>query len=100
MGVRFPVGAGDFPLRHRDQTHLGAHPASYPVGTGGVHSPGQSGRGVKLTTHLHLVPSLRMSGAITPLPQYDFVAWCLVKHRDKFTFTFMGLNSVRNYEIS
>jgi hypothetical protein len=34
-----------------------------------------------------------MSGAIHPLPQYAFMAWCLVKkHRDNFTFltfTFM-----------
>jgi hypothetical protein len=28
----------------------------------------RGGRGVKLTTHLHLVPSLRMCGAISPLP--------------------------------
>jgi len=27
-----------------------------------------------------------MSGAIPPLPQYDLMAWCLVKHRDNFTF--------------
>jgi hypothetical protein len=28
-----------------------------------------------------------MSGAISPLPQYDFMVWCLVKkHRDNFTF--------------
>jgi hypothetical protein len=26
-----------------------------------------------------------MSGAIPPLPQYAFMAWCLVKHRDNFT---------------
>jgi hypothetical protein len=25
--------------------------------------------------------------AIPPLPQYTFMAWCLVKHRDNFTFT-------------
>jgi hypothetical protein len=31
-----------------------------------------------------------MSGAIPPLPQYAFVAWCLVKHRDNFTFTFLS----------
>jgi hypothetical protein len=42
---------------------------------------------VKLTTHLHLVPS-RMRGAIPPLPQYVFMAWCLVQHRDNFTFYF------------
>jgi hypothetical protein len=29
-----------------------------------------------------------MRGAIPPLPQYAFMAWCLVKHRDNFTFTF------------
>jgi hypothetical protein len=27
-----------------------------------------------------------MSGAIPPLPQYAFMAWCLVKHKDTFTF--------------
>jgi hypothetical protein len=29
-----------------------------------------------------------MRRAIHPLPQYAFMAWCLVKHRDNFTFTF------------
>jgi hypothetical protein len=29
-----------------------------------------------------------MRGAIPPLPQYPFMAWCLVKHRDSFTYTF------------
>jgi hypothetical protein len=42
--------------------------------------------GVKLTTHLQLVPRLRMHRAIPPLLQYAFMAWYLVKHRD-FTFT-------------
>jgi hypothetical protein len=27
-----------------------------------------------------------MRGAIHPLPQYAFMAWCLVKHRDNFAF--------------
>jgi hypothetical protein len=30
---------------------------------------------------------LIMRGAITPLPQYVFMAWCLVKKRDNFAFT-------------
>jgi hypothetical protein len=30
-----------------------------------------------------------MCGAIPPLPQYTFMEWCLVKHRDNFTFTFI-----------
>jgi hypothetical protein len=30
-----------------------------------------------------------MRGAVPPLRQYVFMAWCLVKHRDNFTsFTF------------
>jgi len=27
-----------------------------------------------------------MDGAVPPLPQYAFMAWCLVKHTDDFTF--------------
>jgi hypothetical protein len=30
-----------------------------------------------------------MRGTIPPLPQYIFMAWCLVKHSDNFTFTFI-----------
>jgi hypothetical protein len=29
-----------------------------------------------------------MRGAIPPLPQYTYMAWYLVKHRDNFTFSF------------
>jgi hypothetical protein len=36
-----------------------------------------------------------MSGAIPPLRQYVFMAWCLVKHRDNFTF--MTLKTHTNY---
>jgi hypothetical protein len=53
-------------------------------GNRGLFLWGSSGRGVKLITHLHLVPRSRMHGAIPPLPQYVFMAWCLVKHRDIF----------------
>jgi hypothetical protein len=45
---------------------------------------GQSYRGVKLTTHPHLVPRLRMRGAILPLPQYAFTTWCSVKAQGQF----------------
>jgi len=34
IGVRFPAGARYYSLRHRVQTGSGAHPASYPIGTG------------------------------------------------------------------
>jgi hypothetical protein len=58
------------------------------MGTGGSFPGGKAaGTWGKLTTHLHLVPRSRMRGATPPLPQYVFMAWCLVKHRDNFTFT-------------
>jgi hypothetical protein len=38
-----------------------------------------------MTTQLHLVTRLIMRGAI-PVLLYVFMAWCLVKHRDNFTF--------------
>jgi hypothetical protein len=51
----------------------------------GSLTPGEeSDRGVKLTTHLHLVPRSRMRGAIPPLPLFFFMAWWLVRHRNKF----------------
>jgi hypothetical protein len=32
-----------------------------------------------------------MRGAIPPFLQYVFMAWCLIKHRDNFTFTIVLL---------
>jgi hypothetical protein len=50
----------------------------------GLLPQGKSGWGVKLTAHLHLVPRLRMYGAIPLLPQYVFMVWYLVKHRGNY----------------
>jgi len=52
---------------HYITTGSGAHPASYPVDTSTL-SPEVNGWGMKLTTHLCLVPSLRTYGAIPPFP--------------------------------
>jgi hypothetical protein len=49
---------------------------SYPVGRGDY-----CGGGLKLTTHPHLAPRLRMHGAVPPLMRR-----CLIMHRDNFTF--------------
>jgi hypothetical protein len=32
-----------------------------------------------------------MRGAIPPLPQYVFMAWCLVKHRDNIFYLLYGM---------
>jgi hypothetical protein len=58
LGCSVPGRGRDFSLRHRVQTDSGAHPASYPI----------RNKGVKLTTHLPLVPRLRIRGAVSPLP--------------------------------
>jgi hypothetical protein len=80
--VRSPTGA-DFSFSSCFQTGSEAHPASYPMGSGGPFPGGKArGRGVTLTTHPHLVPRLRMSRSYTSSPPM-----CL--HgvlRDSFTF--------------
>jgi hypothetical protein len=64
-GVRFPAEAKDFSFDLCAQTGSEAHPASYAVGTAG-QAPGlKRGRGVNLTTPIHLVPRLRMSRMYT-----------------------------------
>jgi hypothetical protein len=77
----------DFSLRHRVQTGSGAHPASYPVGTRGSYPEiKRLGREAD-----HSVPSsaeVKNSWCYTSTPQYILKAWCLVKYRDNFTFTF------------
>jgi hypothetical protein len=39
---RFPAGAGNFSIHHRVQNGSGAHPASYPMGTGGSFPGGKA----------------------------------------------------------
>jgi hypothetical protein len=57
------------------------------MGTKGSFPGSKAARGVNLTTHLYLVPRSKKRGAIPPLTQYAFMAWCLVKRGDNFTFT-------------
>jgi hypothetical protein len=84
--VRFPAGAGNFSLHYRVENGSGAHPASYPMGTGGSF-PGVKATGAwSWPLSSIYCRGQRMSGAIPPHPQYAFMAWCLVKHRDNFTF--------------
>jgi hypothetical protein len=42
--VRFPAGAENSSLHHRIQYDSGAHPASYPMGTGGSFLGGKAAR--------------------------------------------------------
>jgi hypothetical protein len=60
--------------------------ASYPMGTRYSFPGGKAARGVKLTTPLHVVLRSKNEWSYTSSPQYAFMAWCSVKHRDNFTF--------------
>jgi hypothetical protein len=84
--VRFPAGAGNFSLHHRVQNGSGAHQASHPVGIRGSF-PGGKAAGA-WSWPLHLVSRSKNAWSYTFTPQYAFMAWYLVKHRDNFTFTF------------
>jgi hypothetical protein len=61
---------------HRVQNGSGVHPACCPMGTRSSF------------------PGCKAAGAwsYTSTPQYVFMAWCLVKHRDNFIFTFMSIS--------
>jgi hypothetical protein len=61
---------------HRVQNGSGAHPASYPMGTRGSF-PGVKRPGVKLTTHLHLVPRSKNEGNYTSTPPIRVNGWVL-----------------------
>jgi len=75
-GLRFLVGAETF-FATVSRRALGL---SQPLFNGywGLFPRRESGRGVKLTIHLHLVPRLRIRGVILPLPEYTFMVWCPV----------------------
>jgi hypothetical protein len=41
-----------------------------------------------------------MRGVMPPVPHFVFMAWCLVKHRDNFTFTlYCGYCYVRELRV-
>jgi hypothetical protein len=68
--VRFPAGAVNSSLHHCGVLSLG------------VKRPGR-----EADHSSHLVPRSKNKWSYTSPPQYAFMEWCLVKHRD-FTFTF------------
>jgi hypothetical protein len=89
--VRFPAGTGKFSLHHRFQNGSGDHPVSYPMGTRGSF-PGVKAAGAwswPLTSIY--CQGHGMNGALPPLSQYAFMAWCSVKKMAQgrlYPFTF------------
>jgi hypothetical protein len=77
-GVLIPVGSGNFSLHHRVQ--IGSGPTQPPI----QWVPGALSLVVKRPGREadHSPPSsakVRMRGAIPPLPQFSFMAWCSIK---------------------
>jgi hypothetical protein len=73
--VQFPAGTilEILPFITASRPILGPTPSPMQ-GVPGLLPRGYSSRTVKLTTHLHLVPKLRICGAIPTLPQHVFMA--------------------------
>jgi hypothetical protein len=82
--VPVPVTSRIFTSPYHPDRFWGS-PVSCPVGIWGSYPGGSSGRNLKLSTH---VQQCRGQEALlsTSDPPYVFMAWCLVKHRDYFTF--------------
>jgi hypothetical protein len=72
--VLTPARARDLSLLQNVQTGHGAHTASYSTGTRGSFPQANNGLDMMLITHPHPGPTLRMNGAILPLPLYTFIA--------------------------
>jgi hypothetical protein len=80
-GVRFPAGARDISLLHSFQTGSGAHPASYPMGTGSCFSGGKAAGAWSWP-----LTSIKCRGqewwSYTSIPPYIFMVWCVI-HREQ-----------------
>jgi len=71
---RNPVGARDFSfLQQRPVRSCGSHSLLFYIHWGSL--PGESDRGVKISTCLHPQPRLKMSGAKPKFPLYSFIKW-------------------------
>jgi len=87
-GVQFPAGAVILSLPHRVQTALRPtqHPIHWVPGALSLGIKRRPGREADLS--LPSNAEVKNAWSYTSTPQYVFIAWCLVKHRDSFTFAF------------
>jgi hypothetical protein len=84
--VRFPAGAGNFLLTTVSRTALG--PTQPPIQwVTGALSLGVKRLGREADHSPPSCAEVKNAWSYTSTPQYVFVAWCLVKHRDNFTFS-------------
>jgi hypothetical protein len=80
-GFRFPAGAGNFTLHYRVQNGPGAHTASYRKDMRGSFPESKAAVAWSWPLASIYCRGHRMSGALHLLPQYAFIALCLVKEQ-------------------
>jgi hypothetical protein len=90
LGVRVPAGAGNFACHHSVQTGIVSPPQSPIQWVQGALSLGVERLGREAD---HPFPSSAEAKNVSPFPNTPL--WCDAqlkrKHRDNFTFTFIGL---------
>jgi hypothetical protein len=75
---RFPAGVGNFPLHHRVQN--GSEATQPPIKwVPGALFLGTKRPGREADHSPHLVPRSKNAWSMHALPQYTFMAWCLIK---------------------
>jgi len=62
----------------------------------GLFARGWSNLAVKLSTHDHLDSEVKNALTYNSIPPYTFMAWYLVKHRNKFTLLILPLNLIQS----
>jgi len=87
-GVQLPAGAGKgfFYLCHCIQTGSGVHPAFCTMGTMALSPKVQQ----QVPEVDHSPPSsvkVKNAWGYSLAPPYIFMGWCLIKHKDNFTFS-------------
>jgi hypothetical protein len=83
--VRCPEGAENFSLYHRVQW---GPPTSYPMGTGAL-SLGMKRPGREADDSPPSSAEIKNAWSYTSTPPYVFMAWCVVKHRNNSTSTYL-----------
>ena len=70
-------------------------PTRSPVESGGSFRGG-SGRGLKPSVHLNLIPRFRIREFIPSLPPYACMVWSFIRHREILTFSMPYLSLADN----
>jgi hypothetical protein len=98
VGVRIPVRSRIFtsPLT---QTGTGDHQVSYPMGTGGSFPRGVKQQGREADHSPPTSAEVKKTWIYTSTPPHVFMALCLVKYWDNFTF-YHGLEPNLEMEVT